>query len=227
MVHPVVNAQITPEYKLEQLGVFIQQEQMLKECLNVTFINCEVDDLAIYKQIKNNRYLKIKANGSLLPDNANVWACVIDTKNKLMWEVKTKKKGIHNRNNKYRWGGKTALDYGGNRYTDWNSLVNGSNQKRLCGFSNWRVPSKDELSTIVECKGGMNMGGSAGCFSWLKNTRPTINMVYFPYTNNYFYWSSSTHDNSNDAAWSFSFGQGGGHFIFRNSGLHLRLVRGM
>ena len=68
----------------------------------------------------------------------------------LIWEVKTDDGSIHDKDNTYRWGGKTHLGSGyGTYYNDWDTLVNGTNAEQLCGYSDWRVPTREELQSIV------------------------------------------------------------------------------
>lgn len=117
--------------------------------------------------------------------NSQPWACVRDNHTGLVWEVKTDDGGIHDKNNTYRWGGKTALinqqardDGWGEFFDDWNELVDGSNSANsgsgLCGFTNWRVPTVYELTGI----------------SLLSGTPSTIDTDYFPNTVPRKYWSS-------------------------------------
>ena len=112
------------------------------------------------------------------------WSCVLDNHTGLVWEVKTNDGGIHDKDNTYAWGGITAIGHGhadrkGEYYdanhiavivgdkTAWDSLVNGSNNDQLCGYSDWRVPDSMELISA-----------------------PNIDTDYFP-NNQGGYWSSS------------------------------------
>jgi hypothetical protein len=126
-------------------------------------------------------------------------ACVKDNVTGLIWEVKTDS-GTRGKTKFYRWGGLTAIgrDHDtdsreGDYYDDWNVLVNYANDTdnandtggALCGFSDWRVPDKEELRSIVH----------------FGKTEPAIDDNYFPNTqqsNNTrntrqskLYWSSS------------------------------------
>ncbi len=95
-------------------------------------------------------FTKLDGNGASLPANASSWSCVKDNHTGLIWEAKTDNDDIHDKDNHYKWGGATALGNGsgGTYYADWTPLVNGSNSEALCGFSDWRVPSSDELTTL-------------------------------------------------------------------------------
>ena len=74
--------------------------------------------------------------------------------------------------------------------------ANGSACKaiRIGGYSDWRLPSKDELATIVD-KSATQPG-------------PTIRASYFPGTIKAGYWSSTPDDAKPDVAWLVDFTKG-------------------
>jgi len=80
------------------------------------------------------------------------------------------------------------------------------------GDGTWRVPTKDELATLID-HGRVE-----------RNQSPTIDEVAFPNTPSEYYWTSTTYDASD--GWLVSFG-GGGFFnnYFRIYPLAVRLVR--
>ncbi|NVK75377.1 MAG: DUF1566 domain-containing protein [Oceanospirillaceae bacterium] len=195
-------------------------------------------------ELKKRSYSKLSATGKLLPDSARQWSCVKDNKTGLVWEVKTDDGGIHDKNNKYRWGGKgvsqTALgDYQGNnkrkpanwdgrgkRHDDWNTLVDGSNQHNLCGFNDWRVPDLYELASLVFCSSGQ-WDLDEGCAGDYR--KPAIVLSYFPNTKSGSYSSSSPHaryryDSSGDA-WNVFFSNGSDGYDGRSGYGRVRLVR--
>jgi len=166
-------------------------------------------------------YTKLDMNGNNLPASATQWSCVRDNVTGLVWEVKTDDGGIHDKDNTYRWGGKTALgsDFG-TYYSDWDSLVDGSNSEQLCGFSDWRVPTRQELQGLV------NYG----------RINPSIDTAYFPdipylpdaETSQFCFWSASPDVRGSVAnvAWNVNFysGEANGP-IYRSVGYRVRLVR--
>ncbi|WP_044412773.1 Lcl C-terminal domain-containing protein [Thiomicrospira microaerophila] len=162
-------------------------------------------------------FTRLNADGSTYTGNGIYtqapWACVKDNHTGLIWEVKTPARsgGIHDANNSYRWGGKTALLTGefGIRYNDWYVLVDGSNNKKLCGFNDWRVPSQEELLSIV------NYGRAS----------PAIDQSVFPNTQLNWYWSASPFAISSDYAWGINFRDGDSHYGYRDFGYPVRLVR--
>jgi hypothetical protein len=145
------------------------------------------------------------------------WACVRDNHTGLVWEVKTTDRGIHDKGNTYRWGGKTALvtqqardNNWGTFYDDWDTLVDGSNNEALCGFSDWRVPTLMELDSIVD----------AGRIT------PSIDSNYFPNTQSRRYWSSSPDADWRGYAWYVYFDNGYGSNYYRSTSSFVRLVAG-
>ncbi len=158
-------------------------------------------------------FTKLDASGNTLAATANSWSCVRDNVTGLVWEVKTPADSgsIHDANNNYRWGGKTARLTGtfGTQYNDWDTLVDGSNNETLCGFSDWRVPSLKELEGLVN----------------LNQSDPTIDSDYFPNTLSTNFWSSSPYALA-DYAWNVHFSEGRSIYNFRTYNRPVRLVRG-
>jgi len=65
------------------------------------------------------------------------------------------------------------------------------NTEGLCGFKDWRLPTKEELSGIVDLT--VKSGAKADAY-------------WFPNTKSDFYWTSSPYGNYSNSAWSISFG---------------------
>ena len=164
-------------------------------------------------------FTRLNADGSEYTGSGNYasdpWACVRDNHTGLIWEVKTDDGGIHDKDNSYRWGGKTALSYGsgwGDYYSDWDTLVDGSNDSSFCGFNDWRVPTLVELKTIVH-RG--------------VNTSPAIDSNYFPNTTGSQYWTSTPYSNGLSFARVARFDDGRGGHAYRSYNYRVRLVRGV
>ena len=168
-------------------------------------------------------FTKLDASGNPLADQSQdygtqPWACVRDNHTGLVWEVKTPagSGGIHDTNNTYRWGGKTAQikdgETWGTRYNDWDTLVDGSNNESLCGFSDWRVPTIDELISIRN----------------LNRINPSIDTDYFPNDAAMDVWSSSPIAFSSNYAWYVYFSYGNSYYLnhLRSNNYRVRLVRG-
>jgi hypothetical protein len=84
----------------------------------------------------------------------------------------------------------------------------------LGAYSDWRLPTKKELITIVDYS--------------IPYPGPTINTTYFPNTKSSIYWSSTTcaYTPDNRGAWDVYFGYGNVSGYWKNGGFYVRCVRG-
>ena len=101
-------------------------------------------------------FTKIDAEGNELPDNASNWTCVRDNHTGLMWEVKTSSGldedgGPRDFENRYTWYDPDDPTNGDGVPSDNNThdYVKAVNEKGLCGASNWRLPSVNELYGLL------------------------------------------------------------------------------
>jgi hypothetical protein len=152
----------------------------------------------------HSKYTKLDSNGKQLPDSAQSWVMVLDNETNLIWEVKQNKDRVQN------YGNPNDAD---NTYT-WDEssqkFINPLNAAHFGGFSDWRLPSRGELETLVD--------------SNRKN--PAIDTAYFPNTQSSFYWASATHADSTDDAWGVSFYYGYGPMSLKPGSYYVRAVRG-
>ena len=155
-------------------------------------------------------YKKLNIKGKKANDKPGIARCVVDATTGLVWELKTDDDSIHDKDNTYRWGGIGAEKIAELFFDDWNSLVDASNKEKLCGFTDWRVPTIDELKTLVVAGG-----------------EPTINTEYFPLTLPNPYWSVSAYKNYPEHGQTVHFGNGFSYYYngFRGERLPVRLVR--
>lgn len=159
---------------------------------------------------KSPHYQKLNAKGKPANDNPGVARCVFDNQTGLVWELKTDDDGIHDKDKTYRWGGRGAEQTGEIFFDDWNALIEGSNTEKLCGFSDWRVPTIDELKTLV-----------------VEGVSPAINSDFFVLTLAKPYWASSAYKNYPEHGQTVNFETGTSYYYngFRGDSLPLRLVR--
>ena len=182
-------------------------------------------DAAPGPEIHDTKYRAVSGDGRVLDAAIAPGACVLDQFTGLTWEVKSDLPGLHDSRNTYSWynpqeahGGE--LDYRGQpdggdcsgSDCDTSAFVESVNAEALCGFTDWRMPSRDELGSISDPR---KVGQP-----------PTINSRYFPNTQAAEYWSGNDYQFQWDAAWVWSFQNGLDRVEWKRSPRPVRLVRG-
>ena len=170
--------------------------------------------------IEKNDFVKISASGEALPDNEARWDCIEDQGNNLVWEVKKNDGGIRDRDYSYSWlhniDGKGYGVSNGGRCKggvncDTGSYVRAMNRQKLCGYTDWRLPTREEMETLIEY-----------------NSNPkeaTINTTYFPEAIPSWYWTASENLQSESYAWYVLFRSGIALNDLKERPKHIRLVR--
>lgn len=130
-------------------------------------------------------FSKIGSKGERLPQTATQWHCVLDNHTGLLWEAKTADAGLHDYNNRYTWYNPDNLVNGGyvglkNEGKNTLVYVQTVNQQGLCGYKDWRLPTQEQLQSIVD----------------YGRSYPAIDTNYFPYTQAEGYWTSESLANS-------------------------------
>ncbi|MDP5137338.1 DUF1566 domain-containing protein [Rheinheimera baltica] len=176
-------------------------------------------------------YTKIANNGSELPGSAelgagpNDWACTRDNVTGLLWEVKLNDSThLRHMGHTYTWYDSQSPDGNagslGNTSSCSNTLggencntenyVTAVKATNLCGYSDWRMPLRHELLSIIN----------------YNRVNPSIDTSFFVNTPSSNVWSGSPYSfNSNDA-WVVSFDYGYAYHSHRGLNPHVRLVRG-
>lgn len=165
-------------------------------------------------------FTKIDALGNVLPPDANSWTCVLDNVTGLMWEVKTDDGGLRDSGWTYTWydtGSNEGVQNGGecsdNINCDTGKFVEQVNSVGLCGYHDWRLPTREALRTIVD---------------YSPFADPTIDTDWFPFTAKHKYWSTSGWAFNSDYAWYVDFGidyGGGALSTYVWGSFRVRLVR--
>ncbi|MEN9423131.1 MAG: hypothetical protein RL122_514 [Pseudomonadota bacterium] len=129
----------------------------------------------------SKRYSKLDSAGNILPASATSWACVQENATGKVWESKTNDNGLRDRDWRYRHMHNSA-GYASTRDStgailcqslgncDAYSYVNAVNNTGVCGRSQWRLPTMEELLSLVQ----INDNGQ----------RPNIDLKFFPDTVN-------------------------------------------
>ena len=197
----------------------------LTACLAAACLSTACDNQPSYgPEIHDSKYAGLDASGEALETGVG-GPCVLDQFTGLVWEVKTDSAGLHNRDHTYSWFNPTEdnsgeLDFRGkpdggqcqHSECDTFAFAQAVNKTELCGFSDWRVPTRDELGSISDPR--------------KSSTPPSVNTVYFPHTQAGEYWSSNDYQFHWNTAWLWSFENSMDRVEWKESPRYLRLVRG-
>lgn len=188
-------------------------------------------------------FTKLDTNGQVLGASAISWNCVLDDVTGLVWEVKTAVVeprtdedndafNLRANTNTFTWygasrpmaSGDRGVENGGTCYgvdsCDTAGYVNAINAIALCGFTDWRLPTRAELRSIVDFS--QNEPG------------PMLDEDYFPNAMNPdqinglhtdWYWTSQTAAGYARYGWAVNFNYGGDNQMNKHSAQHVRLVR--
>ncbi|XZG69960.1 DUF1566 domain-containing protein [Chitinibacteraceae bacterium HSL-7] len=168
-------------------------------------------------------FTKLDGQGRPMPVTAGPWVCVHDARTGLVWENKTDNEGP-------RFVAATPSWFDGKRGTprsgscaaptmsysscDLAMQVEVARSARWCGRANWRVPTGQELATLLFDTG---FAGDA-----------RIQPAYFPHTGRYPYWSADlrTGNDGQPEARVLHFGDGHDQWLETSQGARVRLVSG-
>lgn len=174
-------------------------------------------------------FSKISGDGLVLSadaalgDEPSDWACTLDHVTGLLWEVRPDRPDdLRHRAHTYTWfssdestnGGEEGMQSGGTcsgSDCDTSAYVDAVNAARLCGFDDWRVPTADELASLVHHG----------------RTAPSIDVDYFPDvpSGSALFWTSTPVANAASEAWSLDFAEGTLVNPPKSYAAYLRLVR--
>lgn len=151
------------------------------------------------------------------------WDCVRDEVTGLVWEVKTVDGRLRDQNHLYTWynpnpdenggapGTRDGGQCGGGIKCDTRAYVAAVNRNGLCGASDWRLPTRAELRTIVDYRAEF----------------PAIDTGAFANTVARSFWTAEANGTYPNYAWHTDFKFGLASYYYYKSGAKaVRLVRG-
>ena len=166
----------------------------------------------------NADFLKMSNDAEILDMESSEWSCVLDNKSSLVWEVKSENEGIQYALNTYTWfdgvGGRENGTFSKNCYwgksCNTQSYIEDINEAQLCTYSDWRLPTRDELKSIVDYYGDSDI---------------LIDLLLFPNTQKDTYWTSMSAKDNPSLAYEIPFFFGGSVVRDKTIDTFVRLVR--
>lgn len=199
-------------------------------------------------------FTKLDSNGIPTAVSADNWHCVQDNHTGLIWEVKTTE-GLHNAADRYTWYNTDDLHHGGSAgvqqvedfsasqsndscfgYDENNSasfcntqaFVDRVNAAGLCGASDWRMPTRGELLSLIN----FHVANDNDQANPIQN--PSVDTNFFPNTQvtsvtsvleEVRYLSSSASSLNAADVWTVYFAGGGTPALSKGETNAVRLVR--
>lgn len=166
-------------------------------------------------------FVKMDAQGNYLADAAASWQMVYDAVSGLVWEVKNPSDGAadyaspNDADNAYTWYDADPIANGGNAGTagdgtDTTDFIEALNAANYGGYSDWRMPTVQELGTLTD------YGYAA----------PAVDPAYFPHTTAFGYWSSTVSASDANLAFTLSYQTGQNAAVDKTTAAPARAVRG-
>jgi hypothetical protein len=212
------------------LWAWIRQETGQTKCYNDSVeIGCPESGKPLNGQDSqyqgpNHSYTKLGQSGVTLANHTTQtggWLMTQDSVTGLVWEMKTDDNSINDKAKVFTWCDKNSATNGGNQgicgtsagsaATDTEAFIKALNDANFGGFSDWRIPTIKELTSLVK--------------SSIPYPGLTIDTASFPNTASSGYWSSTTYAADTHYAWRVHFYFG---FIYSGSksdSYHVRAVR--
>jgi len=165
-------------------------------------------------------FTKLDIDGEPLPFDAEQWACVRDNYTGLVWEAKIDDPdALGHYAHSFTWYRTDGASNGGQAGTpdagvcegsacDTQDYVTAFNELRICGVTDWRMPTRHELGSIIH----------AG------RTAPAVDVTYFPLTEGV-YWTVTPSAADPASAWVVDLDAGSIETASKTTAGRIRLVR--
>ncbi len=171
------------------------------------------------------QFVKLAGRDRPVQAGAQHWLCVQDRTTGLVWETKTHDRGLRDAQNFYSWYNPVKTEDGGDAGVpnhgkcrggiacDTHAYIQAVNRMRLCGYSDWRLPTRAELSTLIEYHPSATAQG-------------LVDVRYFPSDSSGWYWSADSDRNNPRYAWYVLYYNGREMKAPKSQSKRIRLVRG-
>jgi hypothetical protein len=162
-------------------------------------------------------FVKLSNEGEVLDFENSNWSCVLDQKTSLVWEVKGETEGLQYTMNTYTWfdgdTGRKNNMYSKNCFwgegCNTQSYIDDINEAQLCTYNNWRLPTRNELKTII---------------NYYADDDILIDLDFFPNAQMGTYWTSMTAKDNPSLAYEIPFFFGGSIVREKYIDTYIRLV---
>lgn len=166
---------------------------------------------------------KVDPQGVVVDVDALEWSCIMDNKTQLMWEVKSAVGSgtINDASYIYSWFKSNSANFSGHGVTgnlgicadslhcDTEKFVEVMNQGSWCSYRDWRLPTRLELQSIINYSQAI----------------PAVEIQFFPYAQNRYYWTADIDIDDLDSAWMVNFLYGNIQNNLTSIARAVRLVR--